>query len=53
MSFSEISKVLVGIDSINQLIEIVDAVSGVLPPIPNDLYTDDSLLLNPSNWDQI
>ena len=53
MSFSEISKVLVGIDSTNQLIEIVDAASGVLPPIPNDLYTDDSLLLNPSNWDQI
>jgi hypothetical protein len=32
MSFSEISKVLVGIDSFNQLIEIVDAASGVLPP---------------------
>jgi aryl-alcohol dehydrogenase-like predicted oxidoreductase len=53
MSFSEISKVLVGIDSLNQLIEIVDAASGVLPPIPNELYTNDSLLLNPSNWDQI
>ncbi|MDC0243943.1 aldo/keto reductase [Pseudomonadota bacterium] len=53
MSFSEISKVLVGIDSVNQLIEIMDAASGVLPPIPNELYTDDSLLLNPSNWDLI
>ena len=53
MSFSEISKVLVGIDSVNQLIEIMDAASGVLPPIPNELYTDDSLLLNPSNWDHI
>ena len=53
MSFSEISKVLVGIDSVNQLIEIMNAASGVLPPIPNELYTDDSLLLNPSNWDLI
>ncbi|MDB4194719.1 aldo/keto reductase [Gammaproteobacteria bacterium] len=53
ISFSEISKVLVGIDSVNQLIEIVDAASGVLPPIPNELYTDDSLLLNPSNWNLI
>ena len=53
MSFSEISKVLVGIDSVHQLIEIIDATSGILPPIPNELYTDDSLLLNPSNWDQI
>lgn len=53
MSFSEISKVLVGIDSVNQLMEIMNAASGVLPPIPNELYTDDSLLLNPSNWDRI
>jgi aryl-alcohol dehydrogenase-like predicted oxidoreductase len=53
MSFSEISKVLVGIDSVNQLMEIMDAAYGVLPPIPNELYTDDSLLLNPSNWDLI
>ena len=53
MSFSEISKVLVGIDSVNQLIEIMNAASGVLPSIPNELYTDDSLLLNPSNWDLI
>jgi len=53
MSFSEISKVLVGIDSVNQLMEIMNAASGVLPPIPNELYTDDSLLLNPSNWDLI
>ena len=53
MSFSEISKVLVGIDSVNQLMEIMDAAYGVLPPIPNELYTDDSLLLNPSNWDHI
>ena len=53
MSFPEISKVLVGIDSVNQLMEIMNAASGVLPPIPNELYTDDSLLLNPSNWDLI
>ena len=53
MSFPEISKVLVGIDSVNQLMEIMNAASGVLPPIPNELYTDDSLLLNPSNWDRI
>lgn len=53
LSFEEISKVLVGVDSINQLKEIEDATSGVLPSIPNDLYTDDALLLNPSNWNLI
>ena len=53
MSFSEVSKALVGIDSVNQLMEIMSAASGVLPPIPNELYTDDPLLLNPSNWNQI
>ena len=51
MSVTEISQVLVGIDTVNQLTEIVKASSGSLPTIPDELYTDDALLLNPSNWD--
>tara|TARA_B110000858_G_scaffold114660_1_gene131061 strand:- start:2107 stop:2982 length:876 start_codon:yes stop_codon:yes gene_type:complete len=51
MSVTEISKVLVGIDSANQLAEIVKATSGFLPTIPDELHTNDALLLNPSNWD--
>ena len=53
MSVTEISKVLVGIDTVNQLTEIVQASSGFLPTIPDELYTDDALLLNPSNWDSL
>ncbi len=53
MSVTEISQVLVGIDTVNQLTEIVKASSGSLPTIPDELYTDDALLLNPSNWDSL
>jgi hypothetical protein len=53
MSVAEISQVLVGIDTAHQLTEIVQATSGSLPTIPDELYTDDALLLNPSNWDSL
>ena len=52
ISFSEISKVLVGVDSVNQLKEIYKASSGTLPKIPDELQTTDADLLNPSNWEQ-
>ena len=53
ISFSEISKVLVGVDSLNQLKEIYKASSGILPKIPDELQTTDADLLNPSNWEQL
>ena len=53
ISFSEISKVLVGVDSVNQLKEIYKASSGTLPKIPDELQTADADLLNPSNWGQL
>ena len=53
VSLPEISKVLVGVDTVNQLKEIFIASSGVLPKIPGELCTDDSDLLNPSNWGQL
>ena len=53
ISFSEISKVLVGVDSVNQLKEIYKASSGTLPKIPDELQTTDADLLNPSNWEQL
>jgi len=53
VSFPEISKVLVGVDTVNQLKEIFIATSGVLPKIPVELYTDDTDLLNPSNWGRL
>jgi aryl-alcohol dehydrogenase-like predicted oxidoreductase len=50
ISMQEISQVLVGVDSAEQLKEVVLASSGVLPNIPNEIFTNDIDLLNPSNW---
>ena len=49
----EISKVLVGVDTTDQLKEIVTASSGVLPDIPPEMFTNDVGLLNPSNWGRL
>jgi len=46
----EISKVLVGVDNVDQLKEIFATSSGVLPDIPSEMFTNDIDLLNPSNW---
>ncbi|MEL1233414.1 MAG: aldo/keto reductase, partial [Candidatus Neomarinimicrobiota bacterium] len=46
----EISRVFVGVDSERQLKEIIAASSGELPDIPSGLTTDDTNLLNPTNW---
>jgi len=50
ISMSEISKVLVGVDTKDQLKEIIIASSGALPSIPDEMFTNDVNLLNPSNW---
>jgi aryl-alcohol dehydrogenase-like predicted oxidoreductase len=50
ISIPEISKVLVGVDTKDQLKEIMIASDGILPNIPTELYTNDVNLLNPSNW---
>jgi aryl-alcohol dehydrogenase-like predicted oxidoreductase len=53
ISMSEISKVLVGVDTREQLKEIVVASDGFLPNIPTELHTNDINLLNPSNWGKL
>jgi aryl-alcohol dehydrogenase-like predicted oxidoreductase len=53
ISMPEISKVLVGVDTKDQLKEIIVASNGVLPNIPTELYTNDVNLLNPSNWSRL
>ena len=53
ISISEISKVLVGVHSTDQLRDIVKAADGNLPTIPEDLFTFDNDLLNPSNWNNL
>jgi aryl-alcohol dehydrogenase-like predicted oxidoreductase len=53
LSFSEISKVIVGVDSQVQLEDIIEATRVDMPVIPKDLYSTDVGLLNPSNWDNL
>jgi len=50
ISIPEISTVLVGVDTTEQLKEIIAASSGNLPNIPAELFVNDADLLNPSNW---
>ena len=49
-SIQEISKIIIGVDSISQLEEIINAMQGVLPEVPDELATNDTALLNPANW---
>jgi len=53
VSMPEISKVLVGVDNVDQLKEIVASSTRVLPKVPNELFTNDTDLLNPSNWSKL
>ena len=50
LSFSEISRVIVGVDSFNQLNEILQAAQGPAPQTRDALKTDDPDLLNPARW---
>lgn len=53
ISMPEISKVLVGVDTLDQLKEIVMASTGILPDTPPEMFTNDADLLNPSNWGKL
>lgn len=50
LSFPQISKVIVGVDSQQQLREILVASLGALPKISVELETNDLDLINPANW---
>ena len=50
LSFSEISKVVVGVDGANQLKEILLASERTMPVIPENIQTNDLDLLNPVQW---
>lgn len=53
LSKSEISKVIVGIDSKKQLEQLITTIVDKNPVINSKLQTDDVMLLNPSNWNDL
>lgn len=49
-SFDEIHRIVVGVDSLYQLKEILQAAAGSLPEVPQELQSFDPDLINPSHW---
>lgn len=52
-SVVEIDRIIVGVDSVNQLNQIVSASEGVLTNLPIWERIDDQRILNPSLWDKL
>lgn len=52
-SIPEVSRVIVGVESEFQLKEIMIASKGLLPKLPNGLFSNDLNLLNPTNWNKL
>ena len=50
ISVPEISKALVGVESKDQLRDIIKVTDGNLPSIPEGILTNDPDLINPVNW---
>ena len=50
-SYEEINKIVVGVQSKSQLIEVMGSISEITPAsMPKDLSIDDPMLLSPKNW---
>jgi aryl-alcohol dehydrogenase-like predicted oxidoreductase len=50
LSFQQISKVIVGVDSLQQMNAIISASVGPSPKVPDDICTSEVELLSPTNW---
>ena len=50
LSFPEVARVIVGVETTGQLQAIVEATGGLLPAPPSDLQAHDCDFLNPSVW---
>lgn len=53
LSLPEISRVIVGVDSLTQLRQTIQATGGLVTAIPAELSCNDPDLLNPSRWSSL
>lgn len=53
LAYAEVDKVVVGVESVNQLNEILGASSSVLPNLPDWLQPIDPILIDPSQWTKL
>lgn len=50
LAHSKVDRVIVGVEDAKQLEQILEAASGILPPMPKELTCSDEQLVNPSFW---
>lgn len=50
LSVPEIEKVVIGVDSFEHLNQIASAAKGTVHPVPDEMSSNDSRLLDPSKW---
>lgn len=53
LSFPEVTKVIVGVESITQLNQIIFAVNGSTPNVPQEISVNDINLINPTLWNAL
>jgi aryl-alcohol dehydrogenase-like predicted oxidoreductase len=52
-SVPDIDRIIVGVDTVAQLNQIIEAADGTLESVPSFIPLADSRLLNPANWNQL
>jgi len=52
-SFDEIGKIIVGVDSLQQLKDVVRSTDISVPPIADELASDDLELIDPARWPEL
>jgi aryl-alcohol dehydrogenase-like predicted oxidoreductase len=52
-TIDHIHRIIIGIDSADQLAEIISVVNGNLPPLPDFIVDDCEQLINPTFWDKL
>ena len=53
LSWPQINKVIVGVDSAKQLKELIEAAQGFMPKVPSEFFLNDADLLNPAKWGRL
>ncbi|MGL1930807.1 MAG: aldo/keto reductase [Desulfotalea sp.] len=53
MKFAQINKVLIGVDTLQQLTEIIKSTDGIIPQVPDAFDISDQDLVNPAKWDAL
>jgi len=53
LSFSDIDRVVIGVDSVSQLEQIINEAQAILPNSFPDLHCEDEDLINPAHWSQL